>query len=88
MAFADWSQDDYENFHDAAFEEIFNRLDWGYFDDDNMERAEELFEAGWLNFNISEDERRAYRDDFYNLTNLELDTDDWETYRELYNETG
>lgn len=88
MAYADWSSAEYENFHDEAFYQIFNNLDFGYFEQANMPRAEELFEAGWLNFNISEEERRAYREEFYDFTNLELSSEDWETYRELYDETN
>ncbi len=84
MAYEDWSGEDYQSFHDAAFEEIFNRLDFGYFPQEQMEAAEELFETGGLNFDITEVEREQARFDFYNLTNLELDRDDWETYRELY----
>lgn len=84
LAYADWSNDDYENFHDAAFDEIFNQIDWSYFPDTDMEAAEELFERGWLNFDISEQERESARYEFSNLTNIELDRDDWEIFRELY----
>jgi hypothetical protein len=88
LAYADWSPGDYQSFHDAAFEEIFNRLDFGYFPQEQMERAEELFELGFLNFDITEEERDYYRLQFSNLTNLELERDDWETYRELYDQAN
>jgi hypothetical protein len=88
LAYADWSANGYEGFHDAAFIEIFNNLDFGYMSDEQVERAEELFEAGWLNLNISEEERRAFRQDFSNFTNYELSSEEWEIYRELYDQTN
>lgn len=87
MAYADWSEDDYEQFHDAAFLEIFNHFDLEDLSDEEIERAEELFEAGWLNFNISEIEREQYREDFYEVMNMRWTSQDWEEFRELYNAT-
>lgn len=88
MSYADWSQEDYNQFHDSAFIEIFNQLDLGYLTNEQVEEAEELFEAGWLNFEISEDERQSYRLDFQNLINYEFSSEDWQTFRELYDETN
>lgn len=88
MAYADWAPDDYQYFHDAAFEEIFNHLDFAYMSDDEIAQAEEMFEQGWLNMHLSSEDKLAAREEFYNFTGLELDRDQWETYRELYEEAG
>ena len=86
MAWDDWSEEDYEHFHDQAFLEVFNRLDFTYMSDDEVREAEEMFEMGWLNFHIPADEKNQWRNAFYNFTNLELTSDEWRTYRELYND--
>lgn len=91
MAFSDWNDADYTEFHDAAFEEIFNRLDFRGLDDEDIAFAEELFQEGWLNFNITEADRYGYRMEFANVMGYAVDFKtgapldfDWQTFRELY----
>lgn len=88
MAWDDWAPDDYQDFHDNVFREVFNSLDFSYMSDDEIAQAEEMFEQGWLNFHIPADEKMAWRVEFQNFTNLELDPDQWRAYRELYDEAG
>jgi hypothetical protein len=91
MAFADWSSRDFSFFHDMAFSEIFNRSDFRGLDDDDIAYAEELFERGFLNLNISEDDRYEARIDFCDVMGYTIDFRtgapidfDWTTYREIY----
>lgn len=88
MAFRDWSDDDYQSFHDAAFQNIFNEIpSVPELDDERLEKAEALFEAGWLTFGeYSKEELDAIRDEFYNMVFIQESMFDWEEYRELYNE--
>jgi len=88
MAWDDWDDDSYDHFHDQAFLEVFNHLDFAYMSDDEIAQAEDYFEQGWLNFHIPAEEKNQWREAFYNLTNLELSSDEWRTYRELYDEAG
>lgn len=91
MAFADWSDGDYAFFHDAAFERIFNRMDFEGLEDEDIAYAEELFERGWTDFNIAEETRYEARMDFADLMGYAVDFNtgapidfDWESFRELY----
>lgn len=86
MAYDDWSDDQYEGFHDEVFDEVFETLDFEGLTSDDIDRAAELFEQGWLNFEISEEEREAIRQEFYDLTYFGPEDIDWETFRELYDE--
>lgn len=90
MPFRDWSADDYNEFHDRAFETIFNEIPTiPDLDDDRIERAEVLFEAGWLTFGqYSKAELDAIRDEFYDTVFIPASMFDWEEYRDLYSETG
>jgi len=87
VSFRDWSDEEYEGFHDDAFEQIFNNIEGvAYLDGDDLSTAEALFEAGWLTWGgeYSKDELEAIRDEFYDLVNMYEDEFDWEEYRELY----
>jgi hypothetical protein len=88
LAWEDWAEDDYQDFHDDVFRQVFDSLDFTYMSDDEIAQAEELFEQGWLNFHIPAEEKLAWREAFQNFTNLELDSDQWATYRELYDGAG
>ena len=88
MAFADWSGEDYDHFHDAAFDEVFNNMDFAYMSEIDIAAAEELFEQGWLNMHIPAVEKNMWRNAFYNHMNMELSSDEWAIYRELYEEAG
>jgi hypothetical protein len=88
LSFRDWSEGEYEQFHDDAFANIFNEIpSLPYLDDERYDQAEALFEAGWLTFGeYSKEELDAIRDTFYDMVNMPEDMFDWEEYRELYNE--
>lgn len=86
MAYADWSDGDYQTFHDEAFYEIFNELDLAYLSNSQTQLAEELFESGWLNFHLTEFERQVYREMFFNVTRIAPSNFDWRTYRQLYDD--
>jgi hypothetical protein len=88
MAFADWSSDDYENFHDESFDLIFNNMDFAYMSEVDIAAAEELFEQGWLNMHLPSAEIQMWRNAFYNHMNMELNSEQWEMYRELYDEAN
>lgn len=88
MAWEDWAEENYEYFHDEAFRQVFNSLDFAYMSDDEIAAAEDMFEQGWLNFHLDSDTKMAWRELFQNFTNLELDSEQWATYRELYEEAG
>lgn len=88
MSFRDWSEDDYQQFHDDAFANVFNEIPTvPQLDDDELDAAEALFEAGWLTFGeYTLAELEAIRDEFFDMVNITEDQFDWEEYRELYNE--
>jgi len=88
MAFADWSDEDYQNFHDDAFDEIFNNLDFAYMSEVDIMAAEEMFEQGWLNMHLSAQQKEMWRNAFYNQMNMEFNREQWATYRELYDEAN
>lgn len=88
MAWQDWSEDDYQEFHDEVFIDVFDQLDFTYMSDAEIRQAEELFEQGWLNFHIPAEEKMTWRIAFQNFTNLELNSNEWRTYRELYDAAG
>lgn len=84
MAYADWSREAEEDFHDAAFDDIFNNLDFAYMTETDIAAAEEMFEQGWLNMHLSAPQKNMWRIAFYNHMQYELTSDEWRTYRELY----
>ena len=92
MAYADWSDEDYQDFHDLAFSEVYDPLIaqleeiGAVYDPSTLDTAEELFEQGWLNMEISEEERETFRGDFYDLMNIGPEDFDWEDFREVYDE--
>lgn len=88
MAFADWSESDYDNFHDSAFDEIFNNLDFSYMSITDIMAAEEMFEQGWLNMHLPPEEKNMWRIAFRNHMHYELSREDWAIYRELYDEAN
>lgn len=88
MAFEDWSDSDYEEFHDESFDLIFNNLDFSYMTEVDIMAAEELFEQGWLNMHIPAAEKNMWRNAFYNHMNMELNSEQWRVYRELYDEAN
>jgi hypothetical protein len=88
MAFADWSEDDYQNFHDDVFDEVFNNLDFAYMSEVDIMAAEEMFEQGWLNMHLSATEKNMWRNAFYNHMNMELNSNEWRIYRELYDQAN
>jgi hypothetical protein len=90
VAFRDWSEGDYEDFSNAAYENIYANIDGVQgLNDEGQERAEELFEQGWLTFGeYSPEELQSIRDDFYDLVGLTEDMFDWIEYRDLYAEAG
>lgn len=90
MSYRDWSQEDYENFSQAAEQYIFNELDGlQELNDEQYSEAQTLFEAGWLTFGeYSKDELDAIRDEFYDLMGIQEQDFDWQEYRDLYSEAG
>lgn len=91
MSFRDWSDADYEQFHDDVFRGIFNEIEGVYYlPQDEQERAEELFERAFLEGwgEMSKEEREALQDEFYDLVGLAPDDFDWDYFREAYDEAG
>lgn len=89
MSFRDWDEEEYNDFHDAAFEEIFNNIESiSDLDQSQLREAEALFEAGWLTWDdsYSTDEIYAIRDEFYDLVGMYEEDFDWEGFRELYDD--
>lgn len=90
MSFRDWSEGSYEEFYQGAYESIYNNIEGTiYLSNEQQERAEALFEAGWLTFGeYSPNELDAIRNDFYDLVGLDESDFDWVEYRELYDSAG
>jgi hypothetical protein len=91
VAFADWSDADYTYFHDNLFNSLFNYQDFRGMSDDDVAYAEELFERGFTNLNISEEDRYEARIDYCDLMGYTIDFRtgapidfDWQTFRETY----
>lgn len=91
VAYADWSAGDYAYFHEDVFQNIFNQMDFSGMSDEEIAEAEELFETGWANFDISEDDRYQARMDFAEIMNYEVDFKtgapvdfDWSSFRDAY----
>jgi hypothetical protein len=86
VSFRDWSDEGYNEFHDQAFQSIFNEIpSVSDLSIDELERAEALFEAGWLTFGeYSPDELYAIREEFYDQVYINEDQFDWAEYREIY----
>lgn len=86
MSYRDWSDDDFQEFHDDAFQDIFNEIP-GVADlsEDDLTRAEDLFEAGWLTWGAYDrDQLEDIREQFYDLVGLYSEDFDWDSFRELY----
>lgn len=88
MAYADWSNEDYERFQEEAFDNIFDNLNLSGLSGNEIDQAAVLFQTGWLNFEIDLATVYAAREDFYDLTNYPESEFDWEEFRELYDEAG
>lgn len=89
MSFRDWSDSDYERFHDEVFIGIFNEIEGVYYlSNDQQEYAEELFERAFLDDwgVLSKEEREALQDEFYDLVGLAPEDFDWQEFRESYDE--
>lgn len=86
MSSRDWSEDDFQEFNAEAYEQIFNEIpSVADLSEDDVQMAEQLFEAGWLTFGTYDFEQlQDIRDQFYDLVGLYEDDFDWEAYRELY----
>lgn len=91
MAFADWSNAEFEFFERSALNDIFWQFDFEGLSNEEVGQAQELFERGWLNFNISETDRYEARLDFADIMGYPVDFNtgapmdfDWDTFRELY----
>jgi hypothetical protein len=88
VSFRDWSQDDKDSFDENARERIFDEIpSVADLSEDDVIRAEELFEAGWLTWGVY-DEMQLYdiREEFFDLVNMYPDDFDWEEFRESYDE--
>lgn len=89
VSFRDWSDSEYQSFHDDMFIGIFNEIEGVYYlSPDQQEYAEELFERAFLGDwgELSRDERDALQDEFYDLVGLVPDDFDWDYFREAYDE--
>lgn len=95
MSFADWSDEDYEEFYDRAFNDVFNHIDLYGLSDQEIGLAQELFEHGWLDFNIVRELADEYKEAFYDLTGygpedltdprmMDNDVPFWEAFRDAY----
>jgi hypothetical protein len=95
VAFADWSREEFEFFQRSATQDIFYQQDFTGLSNEDVGDAEALFERGWLDFNISEEERYEARLEFADLMGYPVDFRtgapmdfDWDTFRELYDAAG
>lgn len=92
MSARDWSEEQYEQFYNQAFESIYNEIpSVPYLSDDEDTQARDLFEKGWLTFGeYTKEELDYYRDQFLDLTympeNLFRALGFWQEYRELYSD--
>jgi hypothetical protein len=88
MSYRAWSESDYDQFYDQAFESIYNNIEGVLgLNDEQQDTAEELFAAGWLTFGeYSPEQLDAIRDEFYDLVGINEDQFDWVEYRELYSD--
>lgn len=86
MSSRDWSEDDFREFNRENYEQIFDEIpSVADLSEDDVIHAEELFEAGWLTFNVYDaDQLYDIREQFYDLVGYEFTSEDWEHYREIY----
>jgi hypothetical protein len=91
VSFRDWSEQQKEEFDEAAFAQVYNNItSVAYFSDEEDENARELFTLGWLTWPMSQEEVQDYREQFFDaiympeslFTSLGL----WAEYRELYSD--
>ena len=90
MSFRDWSQDDYREFQQNAYERIFDEIpSVADLSEADVISAEELFEAGWLVWGqYSQEQLEDIRDQFYDLVGMNSEDFDWEAFREDYEEVN
>lgn len=88
MSSRDWSEGDHREFRQNAYERIFDEIpSVADLSEDDVIRAEELFEVGWLTWGVySEEELYDIRDQFFDLVNMYSEDFDWEEFRETYDE--
>lgn len=88
MSWRDWSEDDHADFNREMYERIFDEIpSVADLDENDIIRAEELFEAGWLTWGAyDQDQLEDIRDQFYDLVNMYPEDFDWEEFRESYDE--
>lgn len=86
MSSRDWSEGDFREFNQQAYEQIFDEIpSVADLSEDDIIHAEELFEAGWLTFGTYDrDQLEDIREEFYDLVGLYAEDFDWEAYREVY----
>lgn len=86
MSARDWSEEDHREFNREAYEQIFDEIpSVADLSEDDVIRAEELFEAGWLTFNTYDaDQLYDIREEFFDLVGLYAEDFDWESFREIY----
>lgn len=91
MAFADWSEEEFEFFERSAYNDIFEQFDFEGLSNEEKGEARELFARGWLDFNASETDRYEARLEFADLMGYPVDFNtgapedfDWDEFRELY----
>ena len=81
-----WSEGDFREFNRETYERIFDEIpSVADLSEDDVIRAEELFEAGWQTWGVyDEDQLYDIREEFFDLVGLYADDFDWEAYREIY----
>jgi hypothetical protein len=86
VSYRDWSEGDHREFNRETYERIFDEIpSVADLSENDLIRAEELFEAGWQTFGIyDEDSLYNIREEFFDLVGLYSDDFDWEAYRETY----
>jgi hypothetical protein len=85
MAFRDWSEDDYQAFQEDAYASVYNEIyTVPYLTESEDVEARDLFFEGWLNFDATEAQREAAREEFYDYVNIDPDEFDWQEWRDAY----
>lgn len=65
------------------FRDVFDDVPGiSYFREYEVERAEELFERGFMDRSLTPDERMAAREEFFDYTGLPEDMFPWDEWRE------
>lgn len=91
MAFADWTNEEFEFFERSAINDIFNQFDFENLSDEEVQDARNAFERGWLDFNGSEEDRYEARLEFADIMGYPVDFStgapqdfDWDEFRDIY----